>query len=66
MDKKQVGRALDRILAATDEMRTAEIRQAVALAELAESYAVDIDTLIPELAEKTIHPGDDALSDRLV
>ncbi len=59
MDKAQANRTLDRILAATDDIRSAEIRQAVALAELAESYSVDMDTLILELAEKTIHPGGD-------
>jgi len=59
MSKERAGRALDRILSATDEIRSAEIRQSVALADLAESYSVDLDTLIPELAEKTIHPGGD-------
>ncbi len=59
MSKDRAGRALDRILAATDEIRSAEIRQSVGLADLAESYSVDLDTLIPELAEKTIHPGGD-------
>ncbi len=59
MDKAQAGRTLDRILAATDEIRSAEIRQSIALADLAETYSVELDTLIPELAEKTIHPGDD-------
>ena len=59
MSKEQAGRALDKILAATDEIRSAEIRQCVALADLAETYSVELDTLIPELAEKTIHPGDD-------
>ncbi len=59
MSKEKAGRALDRILAATDEIRSAEIRQAVALADLAESYSVELDSLIPELAEKTILPGDE-------
>ncbi|MGV8845181.1 DUF222 domain-containing protein [Tessaracoccus sp.] len=59
MNKAGAGAALDRILLATDEIRSAEIRQSVALADLAESYSVDLDTLIPQLAEKTIHPGED-------
>ncbi len=59
MDKSLAGRTLDKILAATDEIRSAEIRQSIALADLAETYCVELDTLIPELAEKTIHPGDD-------
>lgn len=59
MSKEQANRALDRILAATDEIRSAEIRQAVALADIAESYSMELDTLVPELAEKTIHPGDE-------
>lgn len=59
MDKGQANRTLDKILAATDDIRSAEIRQAVALAELAETYSVDMDSLIPELVEKTIHPGGD-------
>lgn len=59
MSKEQACRALDRILVATDEIRSAEIRQAVALAELAECYSVEMDTLVPELAEKTVRPGDE-------
>lgn len=59
MSIEQANRALDRILAATDAIRSAEIRQSVALADIAESYSVELDTLVPELAEKTIHPGDE-------
>ena len=59
MDKEMAGRTLDRIVAASDDIRSAEIRQSIAIADLAESYCVELDTLIPELAEKTIHPGDD-------
>ncbi len=59
MDRERANRTLEKILAATDDIRSAEIRQAVALAELAESYSVDMDTLVPELAEKTIYPGGD-------
>ncbi|MEO7588748.1 MAG: DUF222 domain-containing protein [Arachnia sp.] len=59
MDKERANQTLERILAATDDIRSAEIRQAVALADLAETYSVDMDTLVPELAEKTIHPGGD-------
>lgn len=59
MDGMVAGEALDRVILARDEIRCAEIHQAVALAELAESYSVDVETLVPELAEKTIHPGGD-------
>lgn len=59
MGKQQANEVLDRILSATDAIRSAEIRQAVALADLAETYSVEMDTLVPELAEKTIRPGDD-------
>ncbi|MCC2593540.1 13E12 repeat family protein [Tessaracoccus sp. OS52] len=51
--------ALERVQDEARLIRAAEVRQSIALAELAESYSVNMDALVPELAEKTIHPGDD-------
>lgn len=59
MDRDVVHEAFERLVDAEADLRAAEIRQAIALADLAESYWVDVDTLIPELAEKTIHPGEE-------
>lgn len=52
---------LEKVVEDGFEIRCAEIRQAVALADLAEIYSVDTETLIPELMEKTIHPGEEGV-----
>ncbi len=59
MLKCRGGDALDGVVRATEEIRSAEVRQAVALAELAETYSVGVDALVEELAEKVIGTGED-------
>lgn len=54
MDSNRCSAALERIVAARETIRDEEIRQALALVELAENYHIDTEMLIPVLAEKTI------------
>lgn len=49
--------ALERVTDSVAMIRLGEVQKAIALADLAEVYSVDVDTLVPELAEQMIHPG---------
>ncbi|GAB3817256.1 hypothetical protein GCM10028820_17900 [Tessaracoccus terricola] len=49
--------ALERVTDSVAMIRLGEVQKAIALADLAEVYSVEVDTLVPELAERMIHPG---------
>lgn len=51
--------ALERVRAARRDAQAAEVRESIALAELAETYRVGRDDVVAVLAEKHIHPAGD-------
>ena len=59
MHEGRGGDALDGVIRATEDIRSAEVRQALALAELAETYSVGVATLVEELAERFTGTGED-------
>lgn len=49
--------ALERVGDSVAMIRLGEVQKAIALADLAEVYSVDVETLVPELAEQLVYPG---------
>lgn len=56
-DTARADGALTRVVDAANAIRTAEVQQAEALVDLAESYSVELDPLVEVLAEKGVFVG---------
>lgn len=60
LDRKQVANeALTQVQRAQERIRLGEVEQAVALVDLALAYRVEVDTLIGELQDAYVRPGND-------